>query len=227
MLKGVPVFALAAAVIFTVAACGSSTPTSNPSLDSLPTIQFVGNSTCPTSGASPYFTSNGKVKPAPVNSLPPVGQAVNEMPHTHVDQTVHVTYEHNPPTSGCHYNLGYGDAPIQTGVYDTPVADEYWVHNLEHGYVAVLYNCPTGCSDVVQKLITWRKGLPPDPAAAAQQPGVVNYAKVIVLPWPTMPVKFAAVSWDYYQGWNSFDLNAIQDFYANHVGHSPEGSMTG
>lgn len=216
MLKGVPVLALAAAVIFTVAACGSSTPTSNPSLDSLPTIQFVGNSTCPTSGASPYFTSNGKVKPAPVNSLPPVGQAVNEMPHTHVNEGTQVTYEHNPPTSGCHYNLGYGNAPIQTGVYDTAVPDAYWVHNLEHGYIVVLYNCPNKCDTEFNQLRTWYHSLAPTSG--------FPYAKALVLPYTSMDVPFAVESWDWYDPMPVFSLDEVQRFYNNHQGNGAERS---
>jgi hypothetical protein len=209
---------LLVAVAMPLTACGGGGNSIN-----YPTVNFVGNDTCPTSGASAYSPS-----PPPVNGTAIVGQAVDEMPHIHVASPAKVTYNHNPPTSGCHYNQGGNNpAPIAPGVYDTEVDAEYWVHNLEHGYVAILYNCPTGCADSVQQLITWRKGLPPDPAAAAAQAGVITYAKVIVLPWHTMPVKFAAVSWDYYQGWNSFDLNAIQAFYANHIGHSPEGPMTG
>ena len=188
-----------------------------------PSVKFVGNDTCPTASASPYDPS-----PPRFNGDKAVGQAIDEMPHVHIAPPAKVQYDHNPPTSGCHYSLG-GDnpAPIQPGAYDQVVDPEYWVHNLEHGYVAVLYNCPTGCSNEFQQLVAWRKGLPPDPAANAQQKGAIPYAKVIVLPYPSMPVKFAAVSWDYYQGWNTFDLKAIQAFYDNHVGHSPEGAMTG
>jgi hypothetical protein len=184
-----------------------------------PALKFVGNDTCPTANATAYSPS-----PPTVNGDHIVGEAIDEMPHTHVSPPAKVTYNHNPPTSGCHYNLGAPNpAPIRPGVYDKEIEAEYWVHNLEHGYIAVLYNCPTGCQDVVTQLITWRKGLPPESAIG----GVVTYAKVIVLPWHTMPVKFAAVSWDYYQGWNSFDVSGIQAFYDNHVGHSPEGVNAG
>lgn len=215
MLRGLPALALAAVVLLSLAACGDSSG-SNPSLDKLPTIQFVGNSTCPTSGASPYFTSNGNVKPAPVNSLPPVGQAINEMPHTHVSAGTNVTYDHNPPTSGCHYNLGYGDAPIQAGVYDQSVPPEYWVHNLEHGYIAVLYNCPTKCDTEFQELRSWYHSLPPTKGFA--------YAKAIVLPYASLDVPFAVESWDWYDPMPVFSIDEVQKFYNNHQGHGAEAS---
>jgi len=57
------------------------------------------------------------------------------MPHSHVAQGTTVTYIHDPPTSGCHYNLGSGVAPIAPGVYPATSAAkltaEYWVHNLK------------------------------------------------------------------------------------------------
>jgi len=73
-----------------------------------------------------------------------VGQKIPQMPHNHVDPGTKVTYEHNPPTSGCHYNLDKAGksqfAPIKPGVYTQSVDPEYWVHNLEHGYVVVVYD---------------------------------------------------------------------------------------
>jgi uncharacterized protein DUF3105 len=190
--------------------CGSSGgPSSTPA--SAGTVKFVGNSTCPTEGQQPYSPS-----PPQVNSLPAVGQAIDEMPHNHVAEGAQVQYNHDPPTSGCHYNLGYGAAPIQAGAYDRPVQAGYWVHNLEHGYVVVLYNCPSGCASEFQQLRTWFKGLPPDPT------GAVPYTKVVILPWPSMTVPFAAVSWDWFDPIPIFSIDEVQRFYANHVGHGPE-----
>jgi len=208
--------ALVATAAVSLVACGSSN-SSNVNLDQLPTIQFVGNSTCPTSGASNYFTgSNNVVKPAPVNSLPAVGEPIDEMPHTHINPPATVTYNHNPPTSGCHYNLGYGDAPIQTGVYDQPVQTEYWVHNLEHGYIAVLYNCPNKCDTQFQQLHTWYKSLPDDPN--------FPYPKVIILPYTSMNVPFAAVSWDWYDPIPVFSIAEVQKFYDNHKDNAAEAA---
>lgn len=202
------------AAVTAVSACGSSASAGS---DRLPVIQFVGNSTCPTSGASPYNTNgNGQPVPPAVNSFPPVGQPVAEMPHTHVLPPAPVRYNHNPPTSGCHYNLGYGTAPIQTGAYDQVIQPEYWVHNLEHGYVAILYNCPDGCPQQFAELRAWYRTLPPDPT------GVVPYAKVIILPYPSMSVPFAALSWDWYDPIPVFSMSEVKRFFANHIGHAPE-----
>jgi hypothetical protein len=48
----------------------------------------------------------------------------------------HPAYNSDPPTGGWHY-----DTPWKPGFYDQPVADEYLVHNLEHGYVVISYDC--------------------------------------------------------------------------------------
>ena len=212
--------ALVVVLAASAVACGGDTSSSaspTPSLDQLPTIKFVGNSTCPTSQATNYFTgSNGVIKPAGVNSLPPVGEPVDEMPHTHINPPATVTYNHNPPTSGCHYNLGYGDAPVQTGVYNQPVQSEYWVHNLEHGYVVVLYNCPSGCDTQFKALQTWYHQLPPEPG--------FPYPKVVVLPYTGMDVPFAAVSWDWYDPIPVFSIAEVQRFYDNHKHQAAEAA---
>jgi len=206
MIRSVRPLLLAAAVAVAVAACGGS---SDSTRTGYPTINFVGNASCPTDGANPYSPM-----PPNVNSLPPVGVAVDEMPHTHVSPGTTVNYNHNPPTSGCHYNLGYGTAPIQSGAYNQVIRPEYWVHNLEHGYIAVLYNCPTGCDAQFQQLRTWYHGLSPEPNLA--------YPKVIIIPFPTMTVSFAAVSWDWYDPIPLFSMNEIQRFYNNHRGQGQE-----
>jgi hypothetical protein len=207
VLRPVRALVFAALIACGVAACGAD----NTIAVTLPTTSFVGNSTCPTAGATPYFSGT----PTPVNGSSTVGEAIDEMPHTHVAMGTKITYNHDPPTSGCHYSLGYGVAPIQTGAYDKTIAPEYWVHNLEHGYVAILYNCLNGCDPQFQQLRSWYKTLSPDLNT--------GYAKVIILPWPTLSVPFAAVSWDWYLPIPNFSITEVQRFYTNHVDRSPEG----
>jgi hypothetical protein len=216
VIKALRAFALAATMAIALAACGSSGGPSTSVSSSgtpVPAVQFVGNSTCPTEGTTAYSPS-----PPATNSLPAVGQPIDEMPHSHVQEGTQITYNHDPPTSGCHYNLGYGIAPLQSGAYNRPVQAEYWVHNLEHGYIVVLYNCPKGCASQFQQLRDWYKGLPPDPGKR------VPYAKVIILPWTSMTVPFAAVSWDWYDPIPNFSIAEVQRFYDNHVGHGPEST---
>lgn len=201
-------FLLLAAIALLSACGGDSTPTGI-------TVNFVGNSTCDTNGQTPY-------SPSPPNTnAAPVGQPIAEMPHYHVVQGTAVTYLHNPPTSGCHYSLGVGLAPISPGVYPPSalpkLTAEYWLHNLEHGYVVVTYNCPSGCDADMQTLNTWYHQLPPDPA------GNVAYAKVIVVPYAAQKEKWDVVSWDWFDPIGStLNMTEIQKFYANHVNQAPE-----
>ena len=123
-----------------------------------PPIHFVGTANCSTDGAQAY----GSTAPS-LNAAPAIGHVVDEMPRTHISQPSKVTYNHDPPTSGCHYSLGIGKAPISPGVYDKHVDPEYWVHNLEHGYIVVLYNCPSGCPADIAALTRWLTGTHPTP----------------------------------------------------------------
>lgn len=194
-----------------------------PGPSSSSTPPFEGNSTCSTDGAQPPYSPD----PPNTNGTPAVGQSIPEMPHTHVDPPTTIQYNHDPPTSGCHYNLGTGIAPIAHGAYTQVIPPMYWMHNLEHGYVAVLYNCPTGCDTEFSQLRTWLKGLPPD---ADLHPGSTDangcggsYARVIIVPETTMKDKFAVVSWDWYLGMgDKLDMSQVQAFYANHINQAPE-----
>ncbi len=202
---------LLAALLCACGGDGGSSPTGV-------TVNFVGNSTCPTSGQSPYSPS-----PPNTNSAP-VGHAIDEMPHTHVSEGAKVTYNHDPPTSGCHYNLGAGKAPISPGIYPWSalgkgLTPEYWVHNLEHGYVVVTYNCPSGCDSELQTLNDWYRSLPPDAG------GGVPYAKFIAVPDNTQKDRWDVLSWDWFDSLGStLNLNEVKRFYANHTNQAPEGA---
>jgi len=221
---------LALAVVSAVAAsaCGT-TSTSGANVVAGPAVSFVGNASCPTAGSSPYNNGN-----APSTNGPAVGQAIPEMPHTHVQPPTTINYMHDPPTSGCHYSVGATPnslpAPIEPGAYNQVIPDEYWVHNLEHGYVVVLYNCPNGCQTQFNELHAWYKGLSPDPQLNSACPANYNltapYAKALVIPETTMKVPFAVVSWDWYDPMpNGLDLAEVQRFYVNHTDQAPEPNV--
>lgn len=170
---------LGAAIVATgLASCDSGT-SSTVSIN-YPKVKFVGNDTCPTTvqvtpGASPTPQQPSPYLPSPpqVNGDHIVGQAIDEMPHFHVDPSLKVQYNHDPPTSGCHYSIA-NQAPVPPGAYNQEIPAEYWVHNLEHGYVVVWYDSKTAASDVatLQSLATtlprllvvgwWQGDLPAD-----------------------------------------------------------------
>ncbi|MFL5318889.1 MAG: DUF3105 domain-containing protein, partial [Myxococcaceae bacterium] len=53
----------------------------------------------------------------------------------------------NPPTGGPHC-----PSPLACRSYPDAQPVCNWVHNLEHGHVALLFNCPSGCTDVTDAL---------------------------------------------------------------------------
>jgi hypothetical protein len=62
---------------------------------------------------------------------------------THIEVGTKGTgYSSNPPTSGPHYNAA-GFGPIECKVFDSEVADEGVIHNLEHGGIWISYKDKT------------------------------------------------------------------------------------
>ena len=72
------------------------------------------------------------------------------------------TWDSNPPSSGDHYPVW---AAFQE--YDAAVPRGYYVHDLEHGAVDFLYNCPTRRGRRWRRLRGDRGGAPPSGRFAA------------------------------------------------------------
>lgn len=65
-----------------------------------------------------------------------IGESAPSIGRDHIsDGDAHISYVTDPPTSGPHASA------VQSGFYDTPILDENIVHNLEHGHVAISYDC--------------------------------------------------------------------------------------
>ena len=90
---------------------------------------------------------------------------------THVDQTTVPTYQSRPATSGPHWNLGDGVAPVFWGVYTTPVAEPAVVHNLEHGGIVIWYQ-NTATPDDIQQLTQF-----------VEQAQAGSNFKILLSPW--------------------------------------------
>jgi hypothetical protein len=130
----------------------------------------------------------------------------------HVLQCSPVSYATNPPTSGPHYPVWAAYA-----AYGVPVPRGFYVHDLEHGAIVILYNCPSGCAqDVadVEALLTARA---PDPLCTSP---VQN--RFVVAPDPAIPTRFAAAAWGYALTSDCFDLPALGAFIDAHYAHGAE-----
>jgi hypothetical protein len=87
----------------------------------------------------------------------------------------------NPPTAGPHCAQ-----TLACRSYDTPQNACNWVHNLEHGHLVLLYDCPGGCPDVVTTL---------QQLASEAKPGANGVRRAIVAPASGLPTRTAALLW--------------------------------
>ncbi len=117
-----------------------------------------------------------------------------------------VQYPDPPPASGDH-NVCWA----KWGVHEQPVADENWVHNLEHGGVVYLYNCAEECEQQVKQLAEF----------------VTGRDRALLTRYEALPTKFAVVSWGYRLLTDCFDAEVLEDFYTLHVGNGPESLSAG
>lgn len=145
------------------------------------------------------------VKPS-VESCPTCGgecqdETLAETTRSHTSSPI--DYTDTPPTNGDH-----NPCWATWGAHTEELADENWVHNLEHGGVVFLYNCPDGCEDDVATLTTWTATLDP--------------GRWVLTPYSLMDWSFAAVAWDHRLLVNCVDTDAFQAFYDEHAGRAPE-----
>lgn len=147
---------------------------------------------------------------SPHTGVPACSQVVGTSAQCHAPAHLAPTdagigYDANPPASGAHWPFWE-----QTwGEHTAVVPREMWVHNLEHGGVVLLYNCPQGCDSelavlrqVIASRSTQRVLLTADPLLAAP--------------------RFAAVSWTWTYRTDTPDLPTLLCFVDQHEGHAPE-----
>jgi hypothetical protein len=148
------------------------------------------------------------------------GQPVADEGRNHVDPSTTPTYKSYPPASGPHYSA-QGIAPVAWQTIATssnPLVEGQYIHNLEHGGIAILYNCPTGadCTTLQNSLENYVKNLAPvEPT--------FNEVKVVLTPYSKgMQKKVALVAWDYIEFLDGYDQGLITRFYENHANKGPE-----
>ena len=131
----------------------------------------------------------------------------------HVTPGAVIVYKHYPPTSGTHYYIW---APL--GVYPAPtfphpLPEGYWVHNLEHGAIVILYNCPKGCPALAAQLAGLLHTLPNDKH---------GQVKLIVTPYAHMSHRIAILAWRWIDQMAAFDKTRLTAFYRIHINKGPE-----
>ncbi|HZS32170.1 MAG TPA: DUF3105 domain-containing protein [Methylomirabilota bacterium] len=126
----------------------------------------------------------------------------------HVAQGTHITYPEYPPTSGPHW-----PRPAEWGIYTTPVPEEQFVHNLEHGGIVILYRCPGGCPDLVRELDAIVRTLPPSK---------YGHRKVVLSPNDRIPSRIALLAWRRLEELDAVDREGIVRFVRAYQDRGPE-----
>jgi len=173
--------------------------------------------------------------PAPVHVNPspdasPGCQIVIESPPVLVGEHVAIgtditSWNSNPPSSGQHYPIW---AAYQT--YTDPVPRGYYVHDLEHGAVVLLYNCANDggsmdasspdCQTIINGLKQVSDSLPDDPLCTSAGDGV--RVRVVTTPDPLITNRVAAAAWGWTYNATCLDIPSLTDFAKAHYGQGTE-----
>src|SRR5439155_25339824 len=94
----------------------------------------------------------------------------------------------------------------------------HWVHNLEHGGVAVLYRCDGNCGPTRAALEAFVRSLPPEAACAGS--GVAR--RIVLTQDPLLAVPVAAASWGWTYRARCVDAPSLTAFVLARTGHAPE-----
>jgi hypothetical protein len=136
----------------------------------------------------------------------------------HVSCTSTPVYQTEPPSSGNHYSCW-----PEYRTFDVPVPWGNLMHGLEHGAIAIVYNCGSaGCADEVARAQAFLDSLPLDTAL-----GCSSTRRVILAPDPTLPVRWAASAWTWTLRADCFDETAFRQFYTAHYDQAPESICSG
>ncbi len=143
------------------------------------------------------------------------GVQVPDEGRTHVPPSQPIQYNHYPPTSGPHFGQPDGPASWKT---IQPLREGTFVHNLEHGGIVILYNCPSGpdCDTLRKQLENYVRNVAP------AEP-MFGEVKIVMSPYSRgMDHKIALLAWDWIDQFDSYDQNRITRFYEVHVNQGPE-----
>jgi SAM-dependent methyltransferase len=126
---------------------------------------------------------------------------------THVAEGTPLDPAHNPPASGNHYPIW-----ARWAVH-TDLARGYWIHNLEHGGVVLLYH-PDAAQTDIDAMLAIYEAIPDDPAC--------GHKRALITGDTQLDTDTAVVAADFAIEGTCTDQAAILDFVADHRAHAPE-----
>ncbi len=153
-------------------------------------------------GAAGWVVSRARA-PVPLA----LGEAVPNEGFDHVAVGVAIRYRSHPPSSGPHY-----PTPAPPGVYPQGLAPGFWVHDLEHGYIVLVYRPPVSAA-VLDEFHKMERSLPPSK---------FGNVKLVVAPYADMPHPFAVLAWNWRLWMDSLDPARVLAFYRAHVDRGRE-----
>lgn len=160
-------------------------------------------------------TSMGVKNGAGVGKSTGAAAAIPDEARNHVVRPARVTYKHQPPSSGDHYNEP-PLAPRPWGTIQTDVMPEEFVHNLEHGGVVLVYRCSGAECDAANAAAqNLYNSLPKEPT--------YHEVKFLAVPYQGMTPRVALLAWDHEQDFSG--MPALADataFYNQFVDKGPE-----
>jgi len=120
----------------------------------------------------------------------------------------HVVYNTKPATSGPHWSIG-GRAPAPWGISKEPIPDEGMIHNLEHGGIAIQYNCRE-CPELVTALEDFYQRYTSNPAN--RLPLYPGSTKIVVAPYYDMTSRIALTAWGRIDTLDNYDEERMTRF---------------
>gem|GEM_PF-2155879 len=138
-----------------------------------------------------------------------VTRSVEATTAAHVAEETPITYADTPPLAGDHRGQ-WG----KWGEYDYMPPQRY-LHNLEHGGVAILYD---PCLDDASKetLRAWVR---------AKEPDTTGAFRWVMTPYAGLPAKVGIIAWQhglFVDCWAESDLNAAEAFLTDHYRKASE-----
>ena len=146
-----------------------------------------------------------------------LGEAIPIVSQWHIEEgTAASDWNSDPPTSGEHYPRW---APA--GFNEEVIVDEYLVHNLEHGYIIIYYNCE-GMSDDACGI--FKIAIQAAMAAAGNDPDTLT-PKLVAVPRPGMPNPITYTAWGRLYAADVFAPDELVTFVLLYRSLAPEGSL--
>jgi Protein of unknown function (DUF3105) len=140
-----------------------------------------------------------------------------EQPASHVELCSALTPSTNPPSIGPHYG-----AWAEYGIYGEAIPDGFLMHSLEHGGVALLYDCGRlealgqSCAEARDALVMLYDDFPAD----ARCYGVPH--RLIVAPAAGLPRAFGIAAWGHFLESDCFDADSFAGFAEAYYARGPE-----